>query len=204
VPELLSPLRLVTPSGDESALVPERDHVVGRGRECDIVLSDGRVSRRHLRLEPTADGWLARDISSNGIWVDGTRSTVVPLVGKEVHIRLGAANGPTLTLIPPPPPPPPPHRPAAPDVSTEETVLAGHGGAPSQPPPPAPQAAQAAPGRPISIRPPAPAASAAPPASTQAPSPQAPSSQSVYLRTLPTFLWLAAVGFFLGALIALS
>ncbi|WP_243407630.1 FHA domain-containing protein, partial [Frankia canadensis] len=112
----ISPIRIVTPASGESELSPERDHVVGRGRDCDVVISDGRVSRRHLRLEPTVDGWLARDISSGGIWVNGDRASVVPLAGGEVRVRLGAADGPQLVLIPPPPPPP--------DVSTEETVLA--------------------------------------------------------------------------------
>ncbi|WP_370657168.1 FHA domain-containing protein [Frankia sp. ArI3] len=70
-------LRIVTPAG-ETVLPPDREHVVGRGRDCDVVLADGRVSRRHLRLEPGGDGWLARDISSNGIWVNGTRRVSVP------------------------------------------------------------------------------------------------------------------------------
>ncbi|KJE21408.1 FHA domain-containing protein, partial [Frankia torreyi] len=95
-------LRIVTPAG-ETVLPPDREHVVGRGRDCDVVLADGRVSRRHLRLEPGGDGWLARDISSNGIWVNGTRRVSVPLTGGEVRVHLGAANGPLVVLIPPPP-----------------------------------------------------------------------------------------------------
>ncbi|WP_261562634.1 FHA domain-containing protein, partial [Frankia tisae] len=95
-------LRIVTPAG-ETVLPPDRDHVVGRGRDCDVVIADGRVSRRHLRLEPSGAGWLARDISSNGIWVDGTRRVSVPLTGGEVQVHLGTANGPLVVLIPPPP-----------------------------------------------------------------------------------------------------
>ncbi len=119
-------LRIVAPAG-ESVLSPDREHVVGRGRDCDVVIADGRVSRRHLRLEPSDDSWLARDISSNGIWVDGTRRVSVPLTGSEVRVHLGTANGPLVVLIPPPPPPRPAAPPAAPDVADQETVLAGEG-----------------------------------------------------------------------------
>ncbi|MCM3882592.1 FHA domain-containing protein, partial [Frankia sp. R82] len=126
----MSTLRIIAPSG-EAVLEPERDHVVGRGRDCDVVISDGRVSRRHLRLESTADGWLARDISSSGIWVDGSRAGVVPLRGGEVRLRLGAADGPSVTLIPPPPPAPVASAqeaaPGEPDLTEQETMLAGSG-----------------------------------------------------------------------------
>uniref|UniRef100_UPI0021BF815E FHA domain-containing protein n=1 Tax=Frankia gtarii TaxID=2950102 RepID=UPI0021BF815E len=115
-------LRIVTPAG-ETVLSPDREHVVGRGRDCDVVIADGRVSRRHLRLEPSDAGWLARDISSNGIWVDGTRSATVALTGGEVRVHIGATNGPLVILIPPPAPRPA-APPAAPDVADQETVLA--------------------------------------------------------------------------------
>ncbi len=46
--------------------------VIGRSRECDIVLGDANVSRRHAEIRPAGDGWTITDLgSTNGIRVDG-------------------------------------------------------------------------------------------------------------------------------------
>src|SRR5512132_4224481 len=45
---------------------------VGRSRECDIVLADTNVSRRHAELRPLGDGWTITDLgSTNGVRVNG-------------------------------------------------------------------------------------------------------------------------------------
>jgi hypothetical protein len=45
---------------------------IGRSRECDIVLSDSNVSRRHAELRPRGDGWTVTDLgSTNGVRVNG-------------------------------------------------------------------------------------------------------------------------------------
>ncbi|HEX7299299.1 MAG TPA: DUF3662 and FHA domain-containing protein [Solirubrobacteraceae bacterium] len=45
---------------------------VGRSRECDIVLADSNVSRRHAELRPLGDGWTITDLgSTNGVKVNG-------------------------------------------------------------------------------------------------------------------------------------
>ncbi|HKE78533.1 MAG TPA: DUF3662 and FHA domain-containing protein [Solirubrobacteraceae bacterium] len=45
---------------------------IGRSRECDIVLSDSNVSRRHAELRPAGDGWTITDLgSTNGVRVNG-------------------------------------------------------------------------------------------------------------------------------------
>jgi hypothetical protein len=45
---------------------------IGRSRECDIVLGDSNVSRRHAELRPSADGWTITDLgSTNGVRVNG-------------------------------------------------------------------------------------------------------------------------------------
>jgi hypothetical protein len=45
---------------------------IGRSRECDIVLADSNVSRRHAELRPTGDGWTITDLgSTNGVKVNG-------------------------------------------------------------------------------------------------------------------------------------
>jgi hypothetical protein len=45
---------------------------IGRSRDCDIVLSDSNVSRRHAELRPLGDGWTVTDLgSTNGVRING-------------------------------------------------------------------------------------------------------------------------------------
>jgi predicted component of type VI protein secretion system len=45
---------------------------IGRSRECDIVLNDSNVSRRHAELRPLGEGWTITDLgSTNGVRVNG-------------------------------------------------------------------------------------------------------------------------------------
>jgi hypothetical protein len=45
---------------------------IGRSRECDIVLADSNVSRRHAEIRPLGDGWTITDLgSTNGVKVNG-------------------------------------------------------------------------------------------------------------------------------------
>jgi FHA domain-containing protein len=56
--------------------------VIGRSRECDIVLQDSNVSRRHAEIRPTGgDGWSIADLgSTNGVKVNGRKiSAATPL-----------------------------------------------------------------------------------------------------------------------------
>jgi len=56
--------------------------VIGRSRECDIVLQDSNVSRRHAEIRPTGgDGWTITDLgSTNGVRVNGRAiSSATPL-----------------------------------------------------------------------------------------------------------------------------
>jgi Protein of unknown function (DUF3662)/FHA domain len=53
-------------------LVPPPGAVLGRSRECDIVLEDPGVSRRHAEIRPTEDDWVLADLgSTNGVRVNG-------------------------------------------------------------------------------------------------------------------------------------
>jgi Protein of unknown function (DUF3662)/Inner membrane component of T3SS, cytoplasmic domain len=49
-------------------LVAPRGAVIGRSRECDVVLDDSGISRRHAQLRPTSAGWTIEDLgSTNGV-----------------------------------------------------------------------------------------------------------------------------------------
>jgi pSer/pThr/pTyr-binding forkhead associated (FHA) protein len=54
------------------------DVLVGRAATCQVRIDDARVSRTHLRITPTAAGWIVTDVqSANGSFVGGKRVTDV-------------------------------------------------------------------------------------------------------------------------------
>ena len=54
--------------------------VVGRSRQCDIVLEDPNVSRRHLEVRPRGGSWVVADLGST----NGSRINGRPIEGSEV------------------------------------------------------------------------------------------------------------------------
>ncbi len=55
-------------------VVPAAGAVIGRSRECDVVLDDSGISRRHAQVKPRAGGWAIEDLgSTNGLRVNGAR-----------------------------------------------------------------------------------------------------------------------------------
>ena len=62
---------------------------VGRSEECDIVLPDKSVSKRHAELTGTPRHWTIRDLgSSNGVWVNGEKVGEVRLESGD-RLKLG-------------------------------------------------------------------------------------------------------------------
>jgi hypothetical protein len=65
------PKALLVVSG-KRLLLPPRGAEVGRSRDCDIVLEDSSVSRRHAELRPDGSAWTIEDLdSTNGVRVNG-------------------------------------------------------------------------------------------------------------------------------------
>jgi ABC-type multidrug transport system ATPase subunit/ABC-type multidrug transport system permease subunit len=65
---------------------PKAAWVIGRGKDCDLVVPEAVVSSRHCRLTQLADGFLLEDLGSrNGTFVNGVR--VEP--GQQVRLRQG-------------------------------------------------------------------------------------------------------------------
>jgi hypothetical protein len=64
--------------------LPQSTITVGRARDCDCVVSDMTVSRRHARIDVRDGGWFVSDLrSANGTLVNGWR------VVDEVTVRPG-------------------------------------------------------------------------------------------------------------------
>lgn len=69
---LASPLFLVDAKGTKIEI--NREMIAGREAGCDVVLEEGRCSRRHASLAPAPGGILVTDMgSSNGTFINGNR-----------------------------------------------------------------------------------------------------------------------------------
>ena len=67
--------RVLLVGDDKRTVVTGEPFVIGRSRECDLVLDDPNVSRRHAELRREDGGWAVRDLgSTNGIKLNGQRS----------------------------------------------------------------------------------------------------------------------------------
>jgi hypothetical protein len=83
----------------------EQEVVLGRSRECDCVLAEPSVSRRHAGLRRDGPRWLLRDLGSrNGTRVNGVRLLDEAEVAAgdrvsfgDARYRLGAAPRPAAT-----------------------------------------------------------------------------------------------------------
>lgn len=75
-------------------VIPSGGAVVGRSRECDIVLADANVSRCHAEVRPAAAGtWTVSDLgSTNGVRVNGRQIAGAQQLVAGDRIVLGTAD----------------------------------------------------------------------------------------------------------------
>ncbi|MEJ7750849.1 MAG: DUF3662 and FHA domain-containing protein [Thermoleophilaceae bacterium] len=70
-PEPAKPTRAVVAGGGRRTVLSGDRMSIGRSRECDIVVDDANVSRRHAELHAQGEGWRVVDLgSTNGIKVN--------------------------------------------------------------------------------------------------------------------------------------
>ncbi len=67
------PRALLLVGGRRLVVAPE-GAVIGRSRDCEVVLDDAGISRRHAHIRPAAQGWTIEDLrSTNGVLLNGER-----------------------------------------------------------------------------------------------------------------------------------
>ena len=157
----MATLRLVPVSGP--AIEEVRDpSMVGRDPSCEIVVTDGSVSRRHARLERRAGAWWVVDQgSANGTYINSLKIAEQALKNSQ-ELRFGAMafrvdlhedpeatvstpflSDDSATVMAPPMPPPIPHAAPPPPMPSMPTPRPAA-------PPPLPHAAAAPPPAPPS------------------------------------------------------
>jgi hypothetical protein len=83
---------VVVVDGKRMAVGPD-GAVIGRSRDCDIVMASTDVSRRHAEITPTLAGWAIEDLgSTNGVRVNGRRVRGAEQIHAGDVIELGAAR----------------------------------------------------------------------------------------------------------------
>jgi hypothetical protein len=67
--------------------------VIGRSSDCDIVLDDAGVSRRHAHIRPASGGWTIEDLhSTNGVLLNGEQLRGVHPLSAGDRIALGSTE----------------------------------------------------------------------------------------------------------------
>jgi hypothetical protein len=76
-----------------SSVLGQRGGVIGRSRDCDVVLDDENVSRRHAEVRPSGGSWIVRDLgSTNGVKVNGRRIQGPQSLKRGDTIQLGTSR----------------------------------------------------------------------------------------------------------------
>ena len=111
--------------------------VIGRDAGCDVVVPSSEVSRRHAAITPSAGGggYELRDMSTNGVWLNGSRIESMATLGRGDVVRIGGeefrfyadvpAAAPAAAVAPPPVAAPPAAAPPAAPPATGTPAPAG-------------------------------------------------------------------------------
>lgn len=77
---------------DKRLIVGPAGATIGRSRQCDVVLTDPNVSRRHAEIRPRGGAWVLTDLgSTNGVSLNGRRIDAPQVVKGGDEIELGTS-----------------------------------------------------------------------------------------------------------------
>jgi len=80
--------RLVSLVDGREYPVPEAGLTIGRESVCDVVLPHKQVSRKHAIITPTLRGYELKDLSSNGVFVNGTKVNGSQILNRADMIKI--------------------------------------------------------------------------------------------------------------------
>jgi hypothetical protein len=87
------PARALLTVGTRRLVLPAAGGTIGRSRDCDVVLEDLAISRRHAEIRPGPDGWTLADLgSTNGVLVNGRRVRGLQPLHPGDRIELGSTK----------------------------------------------------------------------------------------------------------------
>jgi pSer/pThr/pTyr-binding forkhead associated (FHA) protein len=123
--------RIVSLVDGKEYQIPSNGVTFGREAGSDVVVPQPEVSRRHASIAPAQNGYILKDHSTNGVWVNGTRVQGSQLLSRADVVRVGSEEFRFYADMAPARPTPAASTPAAPSPTP----------APASPPPkPAPSA----------------------------------------------------------------
>ena len=90
------PLRTAPTGGRLVSLVDGKEYpvgpagvTIGRDAASDIVVAERQVSRKHAVVAPTQRGYEIQDLSSNGVYVNGSRVAKAQILNRSDVVRVG-------------------------------------------------------------------------------------------------------------------
>lgn len=89
-PAIVRERRALLLYGGRRLVVGPQGATIGRSRDCDVVISDANVSRRHAEVRPRGGAWVLADLgSTNGSRLNGRRITGPEVVQAGDEIQIG-------------------------------------------------------------------------------------------------------------------
>ena len=81
--------RLVSLVDGKEYSIPQEGLVIGRDASCGVVVPHNKVSRKHAEIVPGELGYTLKDLSANGVKVNGARVNKTKLLGRSDTIKVG-------------------------------------------------------------------------------------------------------------------
>jgi pSer/pThr/pTyr-binding forkhead associated (FHA) protein len=79
--------------GGRRVLLPPAGGTVGRSGECDVVLEDAGISRRHAEIRGAEGGWTITDLgSTNGVLLNGSQVRGTQPLNAGDQLELGSTR----------------------------------------------------------------------------------------------------------------
>ena len=82
--------RLISLLDGKEYHVPATGVIIGRDASCQVVVPQTEVSRHHVEIMPAEQGYVLRDLSTNGVLVNGTRVSGSQLLARADVLRVGS------------------------------------------------------------------------------------------------------------------